>query len=231
LLASVEGTLGCELVALFAGDADGLYQRFPDRGTQQNLKWVAPGLLSKKRRIVDLHQVLGLWETPPAGLALNASDADLLQLASQAIIQRSLEEHSAFLSAVIDASPVSVAIAEADGDMPLIYVNDAFTTLFPIRDANGVARQIVATQTDATQRINAEIERDNARLRLEGALSATSEGFMVIGARGTIRFVNAVFHDVFGHDGFQTDWRGCCGHRHHANKGQRTHLAPAFGGD
>ena len=296
LLASVEGTLGCELVALFAGDADGLYQRFPDRGTQQNLKWVAPGLLAKKRRIVDLHQVLGLWETPPAGLAhqrslisvpfsegdkqmvmvafsteraaFNASDADLLQrlatIASQAIIQRSLEEHSAFLSAVIDASPVSVAIAEADGDMPLVYVNDAFTTLtgyaadevlgqncrfmsgepkgsamraairktvtdkvegnftlknkrksgedfwnelrlFPIRDANGVARQIVATQTDATQRINAEIERDNARLRLEGALSATSEGFMVIGARGTIRFVNAVFHDVFGHDGFQTD--------------------------
>ena len=293
LLASIEGALGCGLVALFAIEADGLHLRYPDRAGLQDLIWSAPGLVAKKRRIIDLHDIAGLWETPPAALqdqrallsvpisegeqrmvmvafspkraAFSAGDADLLQrlatIASQAIIQRTLEEHSAFLSAVIDASPVSVAIADANDDMPLIYVNDAFTTLtgfnanevlgqncrfmsaetensavrtairetvankteghftlknirksgeefwnelrlFPIRDAQGVARQIVATQTDATSRINAEIERDNARQRLESALSATSEGFMVIGARGVIRFANQGFYTLFGDDDF-----------------------------
>lgn len=293
LLASIEGALGCDLVALFAREIDGLHLRFPDRTDLRGVIWNAPGLVTKKRRIVDLQDVVGLWDAPPAALAgqralvsvpivegkrqmvmaafsarraaFNASDADLMQrlatIASQAILQRTLEEHSAFLSAVIDASPVSVAIADARGDMPLIYVNEAFTTLtgyradevlgqncrfmsaeppdsevrqairrtvtersadqftlrnrrksgeefwnelrlFPIRDANGVARQIVATQTDATQRITAEIERDTARQRLEGALSATSEGFLVLGSKGTIRFANGVFRDLFGADLF-----------------------------
>ena len=296
LLTSIEGTLDCDLVALFASHDDGLHMRFPERPTLSNLRWVAPGLVTKKRRIVDLRDVFGLWDTPPEALseqrallsvpiidgdrqmvivafsskraAFSASDADLLQrlatIASQAIIQRTLEEQSAFLSAVIDASPVSVAIADAEDDMPLIYVNEAFTALtgyvpdevlgqncrfmsaettnsdirsqirdtvaaraeghfvlrnkrksgeefwnelrlFPIKDDAGVARQIVATQTDASLRINAEIERDNARRRLEGALSATSEGFLVVGANGTIRFANTVFQDLFGSDIFAAE--------------------------
>jgi len=268
LLSSIEGTLGCDLVALFTCEVDGLHLRYPDRADMQKVRWVAPGLDQKKRRIVDLRAALGLWASPPAALstyrsmlsvplesgarklviigfsrtrdAFSARDADLLQrlatIAAQAIIQRSLEEQSAFLSAVIDASPVSVAIADARADMPLVYVNAAFTQLtgftadevigsncrimsaeppksivrralretlaahgegqftlrnkrksgeefwndlrvFPINDTNGQAMQIVAMQTDATVRINAEIERDNARRRLEGALSATSDGF------------------------------------------------------
>lgn len=296
LLASTAGALNCGLVALFASEADGLHLRFPDQPSLQDVRWVAPGLATKRRRIVNLHEVVGLWEAPPPALAsqrslisvpisegaqrmvmiafspergaFSSADADLLQrlakIASQAIIQRALEEHSAFLSAVIDASPISVAIAEAKDDLPLIYVNDAFTRLtgyapsevlgqncrfmssepagsevraairktiaeksdgqfilknkrksgeefwnelrlFPIRDVNGDARQIVATQTDATQRINAEIERDNARLRMESALSATSEGFMIIGARGTIRFANAVFLEFFGNEAFHVN--------------------------
>lgn len=296
MLASIEGALDCGLVALFALEADALHLRYPDRAPLQDVRWVAPGLTTKRRRIVDLHEVVGLWETPPTELAsqrslisvpisegeqrmvmiafspergaFKAADADLLQrlatIASQAIIQRALEEHSAFLSAVIDASPISVAIAEAKDDLPLVYVNAAFTTLtgyapsevlgqncrfmsvepagsevraairetvsnktegqfvvknkrksgeefwnelrlFPIRDSNGEARQIVATQIDSTQRINAEIERDNVRLRMESALSATSEGFMIIGARSTIRFANAVFNEFFGNDAFQVN--------------------------
>ncbi len=296
LLASIEGALGCDLVALFVSEADGLHLRFPDRAGLQDATWDAAGLVHKKRRIVDLHDVAGLWNAPPPALtgyrallsvpiregdqhmvmvafateraAFSANDADLMgrlaAVASQAIIQRALEEKSAFLSAVIDASPVSVAIADAQGDMPLIYINDAFTALtgytaaevlgqncrfmtaeepgsevrdairqtladrtegqfvlknkrksgevfwnelrlFPVLDAQGVARQIVATQTDTTSRINAEMDRDNARRRLEGALTATSEGFMVVGAGGTIRFVNAVFQELFGADAFAPD--------------------------
>lgn len=298
LLTSIEGALGADLVALFAIEDDGLHLRYPDRDDLRDVRWIAPGLTTRKRRIVDLKSVRGLWDDPPGALAsqvsmlsapiaegdrkmvmvafsksrgaFSASDADLLSrlttIASQAIIQRSLEEQSAFLSAVIDASPISVAIADVSDAMPLVYVNDAFTTLtgfsadevlgkncrfmsaeppgsdvrtaigktissrseghfvlrnrrksgeefwnelrlFPIKDANGIPRQIVATQTDATQRINAEIERDNARQRLESALTATSEGFLVVGAHGTVRFANAVFWDLFGKDDFAMDSR------------------------
>lgn len=293
LLASIQDALGCALVALFDRVDDTLQLRFPDHADLKGLQWAAPGLVAKKRRIVDLHAVKGLWDDPPAELmaqqsllsvpigdghqrmvlvafstqraAFNQSDAGLLQrlatIASQAIIQRTLEERSTFLSAVIDASPVSVAIANVQDDMPLVYVNDAFTTLtgfkpeevigencrfmsaeaedsdvrrairtavadrtegtfilqnrrksgevfwnelrlFPIHDADGTATQIVATQTDATTRINAEIERDNAHKRLEGALGATADAFLIVGARGTIRFANAVFQQLFGEADF-----------------------------
>ena len=296
LLESIKGALGCDLVALFASEEAGLRLRYPDDEKLGHILWDAPGLVSKRRRIVDLQDVVGLWDAPPPELsglrsllsvpieedarkmvmvafakeraAFSPRDADLMQrlatIASQAIIQRTLEEQSAFLSAVIDASPVSVAIADAGDDLNLVYVNDAFTDLtgytpeevigqncrfmsaepagsdirrdiretlakreeghfvlrnrrksgeefwnelrlFPITDDQGVAKQIVATQIDATTRVNAEIDRDNARRRFESALSATSEGFLVIGARGRVRFRNAVFQDLFGDELFETD--------------------------
>ncbi|MEL6571359.1 MAG: PAS domain-containing protein [Pseudomonadota bacterium] len=196
----------------------------------------------------------------PDRAAFSRSDAELLKrlatIASQAIIQRTLEQQSDFLSAVIDASPVSVAIADARDDLPLVYVNSAFTALtgysadevigrncrvlsaedwdsdvriairetlkeqtegsfllrnrrksgevfwnelrlFPIKSLDGEVTQIVATQTDATDRVNAERERDYARERMEGALSSTSEAFMIVGSGGDVRFVNEMFRDLF----------------------------------
>ena len=183
-----------------------------------------------------------------------ASDSDLLArmaaVASQAILRRSLESRNEFLAAVIDKSPVSVAIADVGDELPLIYVNDAFVELtgydrseilgqncrllsaedpdsdvrreirrtvvdrttgtftlrnrkksgeifwnelrlFPVNDADGNVSHIVATQTDATQRMQAEMDRDAARRRLEGALTATTEAFLVLGKDGNVRFANA----------------------------------------
>jgi len=185
-----------------------------------------------------------------------ASDSDLLArmaaVASQAILRRSLESRNEFLAAVIDKSPVSVAIADVGDELPLIYVNDAFVELtgydrseilgqncrllsaedpdsdvrreirrtvvdrttgtftlrnrkksgeifwnelrlFPVNDADGNVSHIVATQTDATQRMQAEMDRDAARRRLEGALTATTEAFLVLGKDGNVRFANASF--------------------------------------
>lgn len=204
----------------------------------------------------------------PDRAAFDKSDAALLQrlatIASQAIIQRTLEQQSDFLSAVIDASPVSVAIADAQDDLPLIYVNSAFTSLtgfrpdevigkncrvlsaedpnsdvraairstlekktegtfllrnrrkngqvfwnelrlFPILSPDGTVTQIVATQTDATDRVNAERDRDAAKDQMEGALSSTTEAFMIVDRSGDVRFVNAVFRDLFGFIDFQID--------------------------
>lgn len=181
----------------------------------------------------------------------------LATVASQALMRRSLEERNGFLAAVIDRSPVSVAIADtAQAELPLIYVNAAFTDLtgyqtdealgencrflsaeaqdapvrrairetvetrgngtftlrnrrkdgtefwnelrlFPIANAEGTPTHIVATQTDATSRIQAEIERDDARRRLEGALSATGEAFLILGRNGHIRFFNDSFASLF----------------------------------
>ncbi len=186
----------------------------------------------------------------------SAADADLLArmatVASQAILRRSLESRNAFLAAVIDKSPVSVAIADVGEELPLVYVNDAFLELtgydrseilgqncrllsaedpnsdvrreirktvqqrtsgtftlrnrkksgeifwnelrlFPVHDAHGDISHIVATQTDATQRMQAEMDRDAARRRLEGALTATTEAFLVLGKDGNVRFTNASF--------------------------------------
>lgn len=288
LLDSIRSSLECGLVALFDVEGENLLMRFPDSEAANSPAWTAPGLQSKRRRIVDMLSAPGLWAHIPEPLAVwrsflsvpisegarvmvmvafsdqragfGPSDADLLrrlaQIASQAIFQRTLEQRSDFLSAVIDASPVSVAIADARDDLPLIYVNNAFTALtgyradevlghncrllsaedadadvrkairttlvaqkdgnfllrnrrksgeifwnelrlFPIQDEQGDVTQIVATQTDATQRVTAEMERDSARKRLEGALSATSEAFLIIGRSGTVRFVNSVFRHLF----------------------------------
>ena len=290
LLSSIQQSLGCDAVALFESEGETLVLRHPAATEGQPTKWVAPGLLTRPRRIVDLHRVKGLWETPPGALAqwrsllsvplanddqcmvlialsretggFSASDAELLDrlaaVASQALLRRALEKRNAFLAAVINRSPVSVAVAEASGELPLVYVNDAFVELtgysrseilgqncrllsaeekdspvrtairetvaargsgtfvvrnrrkdgtefwnelqlFPVSTDGAEVSHMIATQTDATQRIQAEIDRDEARRRLESALTATSEAFLILGKRGHVRFVNATFASLFHH--------------------------------
>lgn len=195
-------------------------------------------------------------------------DTDLLtriaSVLSQGVLRRSLEGRNSFLAEVIDRSPVSVAIAEAKGELPLVYVNDAFVELtgyeraeilgencrmltaeepnsevrtsirrtvaerdigsftlrnrrkdgnefwndlrlFPILGNEGEVTHMVATQTDATQRVQAEVERDEARRRLEGALTATTEGFLVLGTLGHVRFVNETFRGLFQENTLRVD--------------------------
>ncbi|MEL6167491.1 MAG: PAS domain S-box protein [Pseudomonadota bacterium] len=65
--------------------------------------------------------------------------------------------------------------------------------LFPIENQDGTATHMVATQTDVTDRVRAEEERDEARRRLESALAATSEAFLILGREGHVRFSNDPF--------------------------------------
>ncbi|MEM9099033.1 MAG: PAS domain-containing protein, partial [Pseudomonadota bacterium] len=70
-------------------------------------------------------------------------------------------------------------------------------TLYPVADETGAAQMMVATQVDITAERAAEEERDAARNRLVGALSSTSEGFLLLDAHGRIVFVNPRFRAFF----------------------------------
>ncbi|MEM8818931.1 MAG: PAS domain-containing protein [Pseudomonadota bacterium] len=70
-------------------------------------------------------------------------------------------------------------------------------TLYPILGADGAVEQLVATQVDVTAEREAEAARDEARSRLVGALSATSEAFLLLDAAGRVVFSNRQFRDFF----------------------------------
>ncbi|MEO1457770.1 MAG: PAS domain-containing protein [Pseudomonadota bacterium] len=74
-------------------------------------------------------------------------------------------------------------------------------TLFPVLDKAGQATHVVATQTDITAERAAAAERDAARQRLISALSATSEGFIVLDPAGVVVFANAAYRDFFDETG------------------------------
>ena len=273
----VRDALECDFVVLFDVQGDTLVdeektewkapgiisrsRRIVDLASVPGLWDVPPNKYAKMTSLLsapfgdDEHRVVLAAFSTQSG-KFTGADAELLSrmaaVAKQAILRRSLENRNAFLAAVIDKSPVSVAIAEVSAELPLVYVNDAFTELteydreeilgrncrllsaeekdsevrrsirttvadratgtftlrnrkksgeifwnelrlFPISDASGITSHIVATQTDATQRMQAEMDRDAARRRLEGALTATSEAFMVLGKLGSVRFANASF--------------------------------------
>ncbi|WP_179379068.1 hybrid sensor histidine kinase/response regulator [Jannaschia marina] len=69
-------------------------------------------------------------------------------------------------------------------------------TLFPVRDGAGQVRKLVATQTDVTDRIRAGEERDRLRQRMESALAATDDAFLVLDGDGRVAFANAAV-DLF----------------------------------
>ncbi|MEM6486673.1 MAG: PAS domain S-box protein [Pseudomonadota bacterium] len=74
-------------------------------------------------------------------------------------------------------------------------------TLFAVRDRGGRATHLVATQTDITAERAAAAERDTARRRLISALSATSEGFIVLDPAGAVVFANPAYRDFFDETG------------------------------
>lgn len=80
----------------------------------------------------------------------------------------------------------------ADGAM---FWNDL--TLFPVRDANGEVAQMVATQTDATERVAAEAEARIAGERLQSVLDHTQDAFLMIEADQTIAFANDATRRLF----------------------------------
>ena len=257
-------------------DATGLLtrpRRFVDLQSVKGLWGALPEELARYRSMVsiplpDQTQGMVLAAFSDNVGRFRAKDTDLLtriaSVVSQGVLHRSLEGRNSFLAEVIDRSPVSVAIAEARGELPLVYVNDAFVELtgyeraeilgencrmltaeepssevrtsirrtvaerdigsftlknrrkdgsefwndlrlFPILGNEGDVTHMVATQTDATQRVQAEVERDEARRRLEGALTATTEGFLVLGALGHVRFVNETFRGLFREDPLRVD--------------------------
>jgi two-component system cell cycle sensor histidine kinase/response regulator CckA len=70
-------------------------------------------------------------------------------------------------------------------------------TLYPVRDAFGAVRNMVATQADVTARVEAADERDIVRARMERALAATEDAFLVLEADGSVAFANAAVPILF----------------------------------
>ena len=70
-------------------------------------------------------------------------------------------------------------------------------TLFPVRDSTGTVRNLVATQSDVTERVEATQERDQMRARMERALAATEGAFLVLESDDTVAFANAAVGDLF----------------------------------
>jgi two-component system cell cycle sensor histidine kinase/response regulator CckA len=77
-------------------------------------------------------------------------------------------------------------------------------TLYPVRAADGEVRNLVATQTDVTARVAAAEERDLVRARMERALTATEDAYLVLEPDGRVAFANAAVPVLFPAPGI--DW-------------------------
>jgi PAS domain S-box-containing protein len=73
----------------------------------------------------------------------------------------------------------------------------ARVNLFPVNGPDRRSRHFVVVQTDITDARKARAERDAARAQLDSALSSTSQGFAVLGARGELAYANAAFARFF----------------------------------
>ena len=131
-------------------------------------------LLSVPLRAGEQRLVLAAHAAEPGRFA--ARDGELLArlapIAGEAILRRSLERRNAFLASVIDRSPSSVAIAAASGDLPLVYVNDAFTRL------TGYDRDAALGRN--CRILSAEPEGGAVRRAIRAALDAREDGTFVL---------------------------------------------------
>ncbi len=78
-------------------------------------------------------------------------------------------------------------------------------TLFPVRDSGGQVTQLVATQTDASGRVEAELDRKTAQTRLQDTLSHTNDAFLMVLKDGTVGLANQATRDMF--NAGPLDWR------------------------
>ncbi|MEL6690951.1 MAG: PAS domain-containing protein, partial [Pseudomonadota bacterium] len=70
-------------------------------------------------------------------------------------------------------------------------------TLSPVHDTSGEVKNLVATQADVTERVEAAAERDQVRHRMESALAATADAFLVLDADGSVAFANGAVNSYF----------------------------------
>ncbi|MDX8346898.1 PAS domain-containing protein [Cognatiyoonia sp. IB215446] len=70
-------------------------------------------------------------------------------------------------------------------------------TLSPVYDTMGDVKNLVATQSDVTLRVEAAAERDQVRERMESALAATLDAFLVLDADESVSFANKAVNDFF----------------------------------
>lgn len=76
-------------------------------------------------------------------------------------------------------------------------------TLAPVYDAAGKVKNLVATQSDATERVEAAAERDQVRERMESALAATHDAFIMIDENNQVAFANPAAHTLFPAPGLE----------------------------
>lgn len=78
-------------------------------------------------------------------------------------------------------------------------------SLFPVRNATGEIVQLVATQTDATERVIAEQERRTLQEHLQNVLEHTQDAFLMVLEDGRVAFANDGTREMF--DGGEGSWR------------------------
>ncbi len=75
-------------------------------------------------------------------------------------------------------------------------------TLFPVKNDVGETLHLVATQNDATERVEASLERDQTRQRMEQALTASDDAYLVLDADRAVSFANEATRATFVAPGF-----------------------------
>ncbi len=78
-------------------------------------------------------------------------------------------------------------------------------SLFPVSGADGTVEYLVATQTDVSQRVRAQEQRELIRQRMYEALSHTDDGFLLVDADLTVLFSNPHLGQILPAPGY--DWK------------------------
>ncbi len=119
-----------------------------------------------------------------------------------------LGQNCRFLSAEPENSPERARLRKAVGDKTSgrfllrnrrksgeLFWNEL--TLFPVEDASGQVKNLVATQTDVSERIRASEDRDRIRGWMESALKATEDAFLVLDKDDNVALANQSVADLF----------------------------------